>query len=186
MATMAVAGCSSLQPGASPSLATTAGMESTPPAPATAATATSKQTAIPSTGDDDSGDIRAAAACNATKNDIAMVTLNTGEATLAAAYEVTGEELATYIEATSDSMIAPGQSTWHDQANKVVDACLFDGDFVTKTPGPPGHDTSAVRILVVISDGQAFPWAIARKDPTTLPITDPGTLTQMPHATQSE
>jgi hypothetical protein len=66
--------------------------------------------------------------------------------------------------------------------------CVFDGDFQTTTPGPPGHDTTAVRILVVVNGdgpfpGGAFAWAfcfssmpscgIATTDPRTIPATPP-------------
>lgn len=102
-------------------------------------------------------------------NDIPMVIVDSGRAALAAAYEVTGEQLGAY----RPSAFGP-YDPW--QENEVVDMCLFDGDFTTMTPGPPEADRSAVRVLVVISDRETLLWSIARKDQSALPTTDPATI----------
>ena len=106
-----------------------------------------------------------------------MVTAESSQtAILAAAYEVTGEQLVSYLERqTGQDGYGEPLSTWQTQPTKLVDMCLFDGDFDTMTPGPPGHDTSAVRVLVLIADGEALLWAITR-DRESLPIDDPAVL----------
>lgn len=120
----------------------------------------------------------ASAACSALLDDVPSTQLNSGEATLAAGYEVNGAQLATYFERlheTTRSADAP-RSTWRDNPTKQLTVCVFDGDFVSLTPGPPGHDTSVSRVLVVIEDGAASLWAIALDDRSAIPTTDPATL----------
>lgn len=120
---------------------------------------------------------RAVAACSAILDNIPSVIVESGQATVAAAYEVTGEQLTKYFVKTLDAN--PNQSNgsaWWNHPTKRVDMCLFDGDFTTMTPGPPGADKSAPRVLVVISDGDAEFWALAREDPNALPAVDPATL----------
>ncbi len=112
----------------------------------------------------------AEAACSAILDDIPMVIVKSGKAALAAAYEVTGEQLATYLETT----FGHGRSQWRDRPTQVVEMCIFDGDFDTMTPGPPG-DKSALRVLVVISDGVAQFWARTRET-SAIPTTDPATM----------
>jgi hypothetical protein len=122
-----------------------------------------------------SGDVSAAAACASVLDDPlqVMLVVQSGKPTVAAAYRVTGEELATYLERRSSPGDSP--SVWRDQPDKLVDMCIIDGDLYTQTPGPPG-DRSAVRVLVVISDDGPLLWSIARKDKSGLPTTDPSTL----------
>lgn len=111
--------------------------------------------------------------------DVPDAELRSGTATLAVAYDVTGIQLAAYMEMVDDIGGVGGvPSTWRDQPDKDIRMCLFDGDFNTLTPGPPGHDTSAVRVLVLVADGQADLWALARKDTSVLPAIDPATLPQ--------
>ena len=69
------------------------------------------------------------------------------------------------------------RSPWRDQPTKLVDMCIFDGDFDTMTPGPPEADRSAARILVVIADGEALLWQVAR-DKSDVSTTDPATMSQ--------
>jgi hypothetical protein len=96
---------------------------------------------------------------------------------LAAAYEVTGDQLANYLEKkTFPAGQGVVRSQWRDEPTKVVDMCFIDGDFFTQTPGPPEADRSAVRVLVVIADGQPQLWAMARQDESALPTTDPATM----------
>jgi hypothetical protein len=110
-----------------------------------------------------------------------MVVVQSGQATLAAAYEVTGDQLATYLERESAAGgLGDSPSVWREQPTKVVDMCLIDGDLFTQTPGPPEADRTAARVLVVISDGNPQLWAIARKDKSTLPTTDPATMETEP------
>lgn len=108
----------------------------------------------------------------------AMLVVQSGQATLAAAYEATGDQLATYLETTSPEGEGVSPSVWRDQPTKVVYMCLIDGDLFTQTPGPPEADRSAVRVLVVIADGEAHLWRIARKDRSAVPTTDPATMAQ--------
>jgi hypothetical protein len=110
-------------------------------------------------------------------DNIPLVVIKSGKATLAAAYQVTGAQLAAYIENNAAQGEMTFDSMWRDQPSKVVDMCLFDGDFTTMTPGPPGHDNSAVRVLVVISDGVADLWSITQAK-SALPTTDPLTIAQ--------
>lgn len=112
-------------------------------------------------------------ACRALLDDIPDTVTKSGKATVAAAYEVRGDQLATYLETFGNGY----PSQWRDEPAKLIGMCIFDGDFDTMTPGPPGHDTSAVRVLVLIPDGAAMLWAIAR-DKSALPTTDPATLAQ--------
>ena len=140
----------------------------------TVAARSSPETA-PTEGADSSAARRATAACSAILGDIPMVTSESAKtATLAAAYEVTGDQLLTYLEnARGQSGYGEPLTTWQRQPNKVVNMCLFDGEFETMTPGPPEADRSAVRVLVLIADGDALLWTIARKDRSLLPATNP-------------
>ena len=122
-----------------------------------------------------SGPSSAAAACTAMLEDVPDAELRSGEATLAAAFDVKGIQLATYMEMVDGG----GHSTWRDQPDKDIRMCLFDGDFntFTSTPGPE-YDTSAVRVLVLVVDGQADLWALAKEDTSVLPAIDPASLPQ--------
>jgi len=120
----------------------------------------------------------ATTACSALLDEIPQVRVLSGRATLAGAYAVNGDQVADYLEYVH---IAVGRdentpSVWRDSASQDVVMCIFDGDFSTMTPGPPGHDTSAVRVLVVIADRLADLWAVARTDASTLPTSDPATI----------
>jgi hypothetical protein len=120
----------------------------------------------------------AVAACSALLDNIPDVRVNSGEPTLGAAYEVTGAQLTNYFVTILDA--DPNHSNgsdWWDQPQKLVDLCLYDGDFTTTTPGPEGNDTSAARVLVVISHGISEFWARTR-DRANLPATDPATMSQ--------
>lgn len=133
--------------------------------------------AIPST--QSSGASPAEVACSDIIDNIPMVAMNSGEATLAAAYEVTSGQLADFLERIGEQNGVGGSLLQlRDDPNKIVDVCTFDGDFTTKTPGPPGHNNTAVRVLVAIADGQAQLWAMAIKDRSVLPTTDPAKLDQ--------
>lgn len=118
----------------------------------------------------------AEAACSAILDSIPDVIVISGEPTVAAAYEVTGTQLTSYFVKTlnADPNHTNG-SDWWDQPTKLVDMCLYDGDFRTMTPGPPGHDTSATRVLVVISDGDAQFWA-STLNKSAIPATDPAAI----------
>ena len=113
----------------------------------------------------------AEAPCLAIIDRIPMVTTESSKtATLAAAYEVTGDQLLAYLKrATGQDGYGEPLSTWQKQPAKTVDMCLFDGDFYTMTPGPPGADRSAMRVLVLIADGEALLWSMTRKDRSYLP-----------------
>jgi hypothetical protein len=121
-------------------------------------------------------DDRADLACSAILHNIPVVSVNSGEPRLAAAYEVTGAQLTNYFVTILDA--DPDQSNgsdWWDEPEKLVDLCLYDGDFTTMTPGPEGNDTSATRVLVVISDRVPEFWARTR-DSAAIPATDPATM----------
>jgi hypothetical protein len=106
-----------------------------------------------------------------------MVTVRSGKVAVAAAYEVNGEQLTRYFvtELNGSNAFSNGEDWWN-QPNKLVDLCILDGDFNTETPGPPGHDTTAVRVLVVIDGSEAFPWAFCFSYLCSIPTTDPATL----------
>lgn len=109
-------------------------------------------------------------ACTAIIDDIPMVHVGSGGAVLAGAYEVTSPQLTAYLIAFS---VRAQSGDWRSQAGNLT-ACWFDGDLLTEDPGPP-HDTSAVRVLVVLPANELV--AIARTDRSTLPIVNPATLT---------
>jgi hypothetical protein len=119
----------------------------------------------------------ATSACSAILDNIPDTVVKSGKPTLAAAYEVTGAQLAAYEETFFDQIM----SEWSDHPTDVVDVCIFDGDFDTMTPGPSGHDTSATRVLVVISAGRPELWAITRNKPG-IPTTNPATIVSGPTA----
>ena len=107
------------------------------------------------------------------------VTLRSGEVTVAAAYEVTGAQLTRYFTTVLNQGGGGGQgngSDWWNNPNKLVYLCILDGDFNTETPGPPGHDTTATRVLVVIEGGDAFPWAFCFSNTCGITTTDPATI----------
>jgi hypothetical protein len=120
----------------------------------------------------------ATAACSALLGDVPSAPVKSGKATLAAAWDVTGNQLAAYMEHIDEiNGGGPNNSIWREKPNKQLTVCIFDGDFETMTPGPPGHDTSSPRVLIVIEDGLADLWAMARQDASLgLPLTDPATL----------
>jgi hypothetical protein len=136
--------------------------------PSPTATATTHPSATPSDA--------AIAACSAIIDNIPMVKVRSGKVTIAAAYEVTGEQLTRYFITVLNHGEMSNGSDWWNQAANVVDLCIFDGDFDTQTPGPPGHDTTAVRVLVVIDGSGAFSWAFCFSDPCGIAITDPATI----------
>lgn len=119
---------------------------------------------------------RAHAACSAIIDNIPDATLKSGKVTIAAAYEVTGEQLTRYFVRELNYSEMSNGSVWWNQPTKIVDMCLFDGDFDTTTPGPPGHDISFAHLLVVIDDGKPELWALSHKDQPPLPTTDPATI----------
>ena len=111
-------------------------------------------------------------ACSSILDNIPDVVVESGEPTMAAAFESTGAQLTRYFVTTLDADHNQSNgSDWWGQPTKLVDLCLFDGDFTTTTPGPPGHDTSAARVLVVISDGDAQFWASTKNQQSFQPRT---------------
>lgn len=155
----------------------------TAPSPAsaapTAAVDVEAPTGVPNSSVSDPSSAAATAACSALLDEVPSTHLNSGKATLAAAYEVTGAQLDTYFERMHEVNGGGGYPLpWQDKPTKRLTMCIFDGDFTTLTPGPGGHDTSAPRVLVVIEDGLAQLRSIAREDPSVIPVTDPATLSQ--------
>ena len=177
--------CSALRPltGAGP--ASTASTAPGTEAPvSTLPKATPPQTGEPNPSAPAGSGNRAAIACSSIVDNIPDVRVNSGKPTVAAAYEVTGAQLTSYFVKTLDA--DPNQtngSDWWDQPTKRVDMCLYDGDFSTMTPGPPEADRSAVRVLIVISDGDAQFWASTRNK-ASIPATDPASISrQCPNQT---
>jgi hypothetical protein len=140
----------------------------------TGAASTPSPSAVPATQPTGAS---ATSACSAILDNIPDTVVKSGKPTLAAAYEVTGAQLAAYEETFFDQIM----SEWSDHPTDVVDVCIFDGDFDTMTPGPSGHDTSATRVLVVISAGRPELWAITRNKPG-IPTTNPATIVSGPTA----
>jgi len=101
----------------------------------------------------------AAEACAEVATDLPMVATRSGSPTLVASWDVTGEQLATYLAARAGQEV---QWRWSDNPKASVEACIFDGDFETMTPGPPGNDRTAARVLIVIAGGTAQLWSVAK------------------------
>ena len=101
-----------------------------------------------------------------------------GVATLVAAYEVTGVQMTNYFRTFLGAGPMSNGSSWWNNPNAIVDMCIFDGDFFAMTPGPPGHDNDATRVLVVFDGRDSFTRAFCFKDaaPCTITDTDPATL----------
>jgi hypothetical protein len=135
-------------------------------------------TAPPTTAPTDA----ATAACAAIIDNIPLVRIRSGQATIAAAHEVTGEQMTRYfVTALHHSDMSNGADWWHDPS-KLVDMCVFEGDFITMTPGPsPSGDVTptgnvgptVTRVLVVINNGDAEFWASGSGVPLTNPATIP-------------
>jgi hypothetical protein len=121
---------------------------------------------------------QAYAACSAIIEDIPFIRTKTGPTTIAAAYPVTGQQMTSYFTTTLNNGPMSNGSDWWNSATKVVDMCVFDGDFEATTPGPPGHDTNATRVLVVIDGSDAMSWAFCFASMTSCGIStaDPATL----------
>lgn len=113
-------------------------------------------------------------ACLAIADDIPLVVVVSGKPALAAAYAVTGEQLARYKSAAFDDGSSIPSQPIADPTDTLA-MCLFDGDFATMTPGPPQADRSAERVLVSISDGVPQLESIA-KTRSSLPTTNPALL----------
>lgn len=116
-----------------------------------------------------SPDAAAVAACEAIRDSVPLVLLRSGEATLVGAYAMDAISLGEYLWAVQSgvnpvTVIGPTAET-----GTIV--CIIDGDFDTRSPGPPGHDTTAKRVLVLIRDGTPELWALAR-DTSSMPTPD--------------
>jgi hypothetical protein len=124
----------------------------------------------------------AQAECQATLAHIPLVEVVSGKPTLAAAYAVSASDLDRYLsDQASKAGIELGSTGWASDRSDAVAMCLFDGDFLTNPSGPLGHDRSAVRVLVVVVDGKAQLWSIAREK-AALPARDPGLPAMTPSA----
>ena len=117
-------------------------------------------------------------ACSGIMGSIPMVTMRSGQPSIAAAYEVTGEQLTDYFVVVLNHGHMSNGADWWNDPTQTVEMCVLDGDFETQTPGPPGHDTNATRVLVVIDDGDAFSWAFCFSSQPSCGIatTDPASL----------
>lgn len=116
--------------------------------------------------------------CSGVLRSIPMVSVRSGEPAVAAAYEVTGEQMTNYFVVQLNHGGISNGADWWNSPTKTVDMCAFDGDFQTETPGPPGHDTNATRVLVVVDGSDVFPWAFCFSNQTScgIPTADPATL----------
>jgi hypothetical protein len=115
-------------------------------------------------------------ACASIIDSIPLVSVKSGKPVVAGAFAVTGAQMTTYIVRTFNQLRGQSNgSDWWDQPSKTVDLCIYDGDFKTMSPGPEGHDTSATRVLVVISSGNAEFWASTLTQ-TAIPAVDPATM----------
>jgi hypothetical protein len=130
----------------------------------------------PSARPAENNDIAAEDACSSILHSIPIVIVRSGKPTVAGAFDVTGEQLTKYFVSTFDANAeqSNGSDWWNDPTERVV-MCLYDGDFGTTTPGPEGHNTSATRVLVVISQGKPEFWA-STLDKATIPAVDPATM----------
>ena len=125
----------------------------------------------------------ATAACSNVMDKISpMVTLRSGEVTVAAAYEVTGAQLTRYFTTVLNQGGGGSQgngSDWWNNPNKLVGLCILDGDFNTETPGPSplgGVTPTASRVAVVIEGSDAQAWAFCFSDTCGITTTDPATI----------
>jgi hypothetical protein len=129
---------------------------------------------------------QAEAECTTAFDDISMVSLRSGEASVAAAYHVDGAQMTRYFKSILGSGDGPygNGSSWWDNSAASVYMCVYDGDFQTETPGPPGHDTNATRILVVVDANEAFAWSFCFRSMTSCGIStaDPATIGSIPSA----
>jgi hypothetical protein len=114
----------------------------------------------------------AEAACSSRLASIPIVEVASGEPKVAGAYDLTGDQLTRYFVRTFDQSVDQSNGAdWWNQATEHVVMCLYDGDFETFTPGPEGHNTTATRVLVVISQGVAEFWA-STLDKASIPAFD--------------
>ena len=63
-------------------------------------------------------------------------------------------------------------SPWRNKPDSIVYLCYYDGDFTVMTPGPPGHDTGASRVVVTVSNGFAELTSLGKAQ--KIPVVDPG------------
>ena len=121
------------------------------------------------------------AACAAIIGNIPMVKVKTGAPTIAAAYEVTGEQMTRYFDAVLNQGGNNG-ADWWNSPTKTVDMCVFDGDFEAETPGLPGDDTNATRVLVVSDSSDTMSWAFCFSSQSSCEISlaDPATFGATP------
>ena len=103
-----------------------------------------------------------------------------GQPVLVQALDVSREQLANYIYVYNADLYL--DTAWRYPGTTT--ACWFDGDLYTEEPGPP-HDTSAARVLVIVDAGQAQLVAVARTDPSLLPLIDPAAVPPQTGATPS-
>jgi hypothetical protein len=109
---------------------------------------------------------------------LSMVSLASGELTVAAAYEVTGEQLTRYFIQQLEHSDMTNGADWWDNPKTTVDLCVLDGDFDTQTPSGGQPVQRAKRVLVVIEGDEAFAWAFCfpRNVACGISTTDPASI----------
>lgn len=108
-------------------------------------------------------DAAALKTCEAVKGSVPLAIVRSGTPTVVSASTVTGARLERYLGSVSE-----GASSSPLGMTDEATMCLIEGDFVMRTPGPPGHNDRAKRILVIVTDGRPQLWSWTRT-PTALP-----------------
>jgi len=158
---MLIAGCAYVG-AASPSVARS---------PAAAASAV----AAASTSPAQTPELNAATTCETTIKQVQnMVIVNSGQITVSGAFLTTGKAVAAWQEQQAAKAGFGIQSPWRDKPDATVVLCFYDGDFTTTTPGPPGHDNSASRVVVTVSGGFAELLSLGKAE--KIPVVDPNTM----------
>lgn len=117
----------------------------------------------------------ASSLCQATLKQLTnMVILNSGSITVAGAFLSTGAEAARWQEAQAARSGFGLDSPWRNNPDGMVYLCYYDGDFTVMTPGPPGHDTGASRVVITVSNGFAELTNLGKAE--KIPVVDPGGL----------
>lgn len=166
VAVMALGACSYAPGGAGSGASTAATVSGGSLVPAT--DDLESPTINPSSGDAESCDI-------ALQSISDLVIVNNGEPTVSGAFNVTGLQLANYLETIAERGGGFSfDSPWRSRAEESLALCFLDGSFTSTLPGPPGHDTTADRAIVIVADGQPELYAAGKQD--DIPVEDPTTL----------
>jgi hypothetical protein len=138
------------------------------PSPAAATMSSQERVAFPSAAAP-SPDAAAIAICDAIRDSVPLVLVRSGVPRVVGANTLDSTSIGAYLGAVQAGINPVTVIGPVAQARTIV--CVIDGDFDTRTPGPPGHDTTAKRILVLVRDGMPELWAMTR-DPAAMPTPD--------------